>query len=223
MKDKKAVYEELVRQRKACDLCQACNGRMLHNPSRIKDGKYDKHNHIGPWSAWKGDLNAQIVVVGKDWYSVKSFIEQEGVSDPDSTTNKNLITLLESIGVDPQKDKLFFTNAVLCLKDGPNDAPLIRKWLKNCASRFLRPLLDLIEPKIVITLGDDALYAVTHAYNVKGIERVSDVIEQKEPIYLTENMKWFPVYHCGRQGVNSKGGLGAHIKHWARIRPYLPK
>jgi hypothetical protein len=46
-----------------------------------------------------GDLDADIFVLGKDWYPVNRFIQQKGVVNPNSTTNDNLIRLLQSIGV----------------------------------------------------------------------------------------------------------------------------
>jgi hypothetical protein len=216
MEYKKARYEELVKQRKACDICQ-----MIHNPSRIEGGKYDT-DHIGPWSAWKGDLDAEIVVVGKDWYPINGFIKQKGVSDPNKPTNKNLIKLLRYIGIDPQKDKLFFTNSVLCMKEGEAaNKKLEDSWIKNCSTKFLRPLLDLIEPKIVIALGEDAFSAITEVYGFGNI-KFSDAINKSEPIYLTEHMKCFPVYHCGQIPINRYGWI-THFRQWDRIRPHLPE
>lgn len=213
MKDKKALYAELVRKRKACDMCQ-----MMHNPSVIKGGIYDT-DHIGPWSAWKGDLDAEIVVVGKDWYPKDAFIEQKGISDPESPTNKNLTELLDYCGVNVQNDKLFFTNTVLCMKEGKASDKLSTSCINTCSEKFLKPLLDIIEPKIVIALGKDAFRAIKRIYKIRGVNFTRGV-KRKEPIYLSEKTVCFPVYHCGQYSVNTQG-IDKHKEQWKRIRDYL--
>jgi DNA polymerase len=28
---------------------------------------YDNQGHIGPWTQWQGNLNAELMIVGQDW------------------------------------------------------------------------------------------------------------------------------------------------------------
>lgn len=142
----KKEYTNLVKLRQSCQMCID-----LKNPFDIEQ-KYDV-NEIGAWSKWKGDLDAKIVVVGQDWGDVNSFRMSKGECDPKNGTNRRLVSLLESIGVSVEKDKLFFTNAILCLKDGGLSGKVKTSWFNNCASNFLRPLLDTIKPEITISLG----------------------------------------------------------------------
>lgn len=210
---KKAKYKELVEKRKACALCP------LHNPSRIEGGKYDC-DHLDPWATWKGDLDAEIVVVGKDWNDLDSFIQQQGVVNPKNRTNKNLVILLDFVGINVQKDKLFFTNSILCAKEGGKNATVKTEWVRNCSTNFLRPLLDLIQPKLVIAMGEEAFIAVTNAFGITGL-KFKEAKSKSDPIYITESMKCFAVYHpttFNQYGIKPRD----HYEQWERIIPHLP-
>ena len=69
-------YAQLVTQRRACT---ACESLKLVNPSRCSGGIYDNTGHIGPWTQWQGNLEADLMVVGQDWGGVDYFIDNEGL------------------------------------------------------------------------------------------------------------------------------------------------
>jgi len=52
-----------------------------------------------------------------------------------------------------QNPLLFFTNTVLCLKDGGLAAKLTTKCYDNCANHFLKRLIEIIQPKIITQLS----------------------------------------------------------------------
>jgi len=113
-------YDLLVQQRKKCRLCEP----DLKNPMTVNP-LYDC-NEIGAWSQWYGNLNAEIVLIGQDWGSIKYYNENHGKDNPNDRTMLNLIKLFSSIGIkidkpySHQNRHLFFTNTVLCLKEGNN-------------------------------------------------------------------------------------------------------
>ncbi|PEJ52379.1 hypothetical protein CN692_21960 [Bacillus sp. AFS002410] len=209
-------YNQLINLRKDCKICVG-----LKNPFEVE--KQFDVNEIGAWSKWKGDLDAKIVVVGQDWGDENSYISSKGVCDPNNATNQRLVALLESIGVSVENDKLFFTNAILCLKQGGLSGDVKIKWFNNCASHFLRPLLDTIKPEITITLGRKAYEAVVKVYNEK-IMPFKEIVNQKDPHIIHSNdfyFKLFPVYHCGQLGlVNRNSEL--QFKDWDRIKEHVP-
>src|SRR5205823_3503763 len=136
---------------------------------RCAGGQYDS-NEIGVWSRWQGDLNARVMVVGRDWGDLGSFEHQEGL-EIDAPTNRKLCELLSEAGLHAQlpsygstrQGGLFFTNAVLCLKQGNiQDSPPPEDF-KNC-SKFLRRQIEIIQPKLVVCLGQIAYQAVLGAY-----------------------------------------------------------
>src|SRR5216684_2822484 len=112
------------------------------------------------------------MVVGQDWGDRRAFEKQLGRDRLDNATNRMLGKLLASIGIAvPETDaaaassRVFLTNAILCLKDQGCQAPVRREWFQNCGTRFLRPQIELINPQVVVCLGERAYGAVLNAYH----------------------------------------------------------
>ncbi|MBK7189535.1 MAG: hypothetical protein IPH86_12830 [bacterium] len=112
-------YRDLVTARKACRLCHG-----LRNPAEVDDGCLDS-DHVGPWSRWQGNLEAPLLVVGQDWGDERYLRKYGGVEGPGNRTNRTLVKLFGTIGIDigepgdlRGEDVVFFTNAILCLKEG---------------------------------------------------------------------------------------------------------
>lgn len=217
-KSKQQKYLELVEKRKQCELCK---GSGLTNPSSY--GCLDS-NQIGPWSRWQGNLDAKLMVIGQDWGTTRYFEKWEGLDQPTgSTTNEHLMTLLIHIGIKidrafvAEKGEVFFTNAILCLKEGTLQSKVKSEWFQNCGERFLKPLIELIHPKIVVPLGEKACDAVIKAYNLPvKRSKYKDVVEAGG-IALPEGILLFPVYHCGARIINTHRNMEAQLKDWERI------
>lgn len=117
---KQAEYLKLVAERKVCHACAP----ELTNPSVIEGGALDSE-HIGPHSRWQGNLDAELVVVAQDFADDKTFVRVRGWPGEKVQTNRRLVELVAAAGITivaPKRgccdDRLFFTNAVLCLKRG---------------------------------------------------------------------------------------------------------
>src|SRR4051812_15532844 len=93
LQEKRRRYDALITARKGCGLCSG-----LANPSQCMNGTFDCAQ-VGPWSAWQGNLNAPVMIVGQDWGDVAWFIRQKGKTSDASETNNTLIQLLLSIGI----------------------------------------------------------------------------------------------------------------------------
>ena len=209
-------YAELVARRKAC---RACTG--LTNPSAVDDGAFDS-DHIGPWSRWQGRLSADLMLVGQDWGDTRYFRRYQGLDDDRNPTNRTLMKLLQGIGmtIGPpssagSNDLVFFTNAVLCLKEGGLQGPVRAAWFQNCAP-FLRRQVEIIAPRVVATLGEYALQAVRKAFQLPPRSLASSVADTEGEI-LVGNTRLLAVYHCGARVLNTHRKLDAQIRDWARI------
>jgi uracil-DNA glycosylase len=219
---KKARYRALIEERKAC---QSCTG--LTNPSMCEDGAFDC-DAVGEWSRWQGNLDAALMVVGQDWGDVKWFVRAKGHSTDTSKTNTTLLELLDSIGFKLKMPSethddgvLFFTNAVLCLKSGGAQGPVLREWFRNCGKRFLRPTIELVKPMTVVCLGERAYRAVLGAWEIKA-PRFKDAVISKEPVPLSPGGPWvFPVYHCGALALNMNRNIVEQRDDWRRIGEFL--
>lgn len=221
--NKRMRYDALVAARKAC---HACSG--LTNPSVCEGGVFDC-DEIGAWSRWQGNCDAKLMVVGQDWGDVAWFVREKGRDTSASTTNRTLVELLGSVGL---KIKLpgessgdgmvFFTNAVLCLKDGGAQARVSDEWFRNCGARFLRPLIDLVQPKVVVCLGERAYRAVLTAYEIRPC-KFRHAVESELPVPLPSGVLAFAVYHCGARILNTHRKLAAQREDWKRIGRFLSR
>lgn len=220
MTSKKTQYNQLILSRKSCSECKG-----LVNPSRIENGSFDSVE-IGPWTRWQGNLDADVMLIAQDWGHVGNFIKLRGV-DIDSETNKTLKRLFEIAGLQltlPRSNErvslYFFTNAILCLKEGSDQAPVRREWYSNCGPRFLKPLIEIIKPKVIICLGERAYNAVMSSYGRNpGTFRAA--VDTHIPKMLNESIAVFAVYHCGRRIRNTHRNEQQQETDWRQIGKWL--
>ncbi len=220
---KEQVYNQLVTARKECRLCSELK---LTNQSQAE---YDTSS-IGKWSDWQGNLNANIMVIGQDWGSLTYWNENRGTDSPNNPTNLNLIRLFDTLGCKigtihkPTIDQpLFFTNSVLCLKQGNMSAKLTQKCIQNCGSRFLKPLVDLINPGLIITIGYKPYASLLALYKPNGWEKIKPLkaVVRQAPIILNpEGLKLIPMYHCGGLGLANRR-MEEQLKDWKDINKWL--
>jgi len=217
LKDK--AYRDLVNKRKSCQLCT-----KLKNPSTFL--KYDS-NEIGSWSLWQGGLDADILLVGQDWGGVDYFLKHYGMDEDRNDTNKHLVTLFNSIGLfiegpeSPIKnDKLFFTNVILCLKSGGLTTPVEQKYAQICCEQYLKSLISIIHPKVVIALGTFAFESIVQCYNL-NCPPLKDAINVENGFTLESGIRLFPVHHCGYWGWNKNRKDPMQIQDWKKIGDYL--
>ena len=222
------TYCELVGERKACARCQG-----LTNPSRCEDGKFDG-DEVGAWSCWQGNLTAELMVVGQDWGDVNYFVKNRGREARGNPTNDNLIKLLGSIGFlidEPSivqtsmRGLLFFTNAILCLKDGGLQGPVKKDWFETCGQYFLRPTITIIKPPVIVTLGEQAFRALELVYSLprKPKRSFKSVVEDQDGIPLPDGPHLFPMYHCGSGSVNRNRDMELQMQDWMRVRAWIDR
>jgi DNA polymerase len=203
----------------------ACASLNLTNPSKCHDGIYDNTGHIGPWTQWQDNLDAELMVVGQDWGGVDYFIDNEGLEQDDNETNTRLIELLACVGIqidlpiNTTERPLYFTNAAICLRRGRLTGPVSSRWFSNCGPLFLRPQVELVKPKVVVTLGYHAYGAVCKSFGVAPAQRMRDAI-QREPERLPNGSVLVPVYHCGKNGQRSRS-MNEQKQDWKRVLTVL--
>jgi uracil-DNA glycosylase len=221
LNSKKIAYKDLVEKRKNFKYPEG-----LMNPSEVEGGIYDREDQMGPWSKWHSNLDAKIVVIGKDWGDVKTYIKQKGNELDNDRTNQNLRELFRVIGIEigsPNKPALdapvFFTNAVLGLRvEGGKSGPLKGSWVKQDSENFLKPTIDLVQPDILITLGKDAYDALVPIYHLKK-ETLKNLVD-KNPLELKNGKLLFAMYHCGQYATSRSRNLKLQKEDWKKIENY---
>jgi uracil-DNA glycosylase family 4 len=134
-----ADFNCLVSEAKNCLLCGRMNGSQ-----RV----------IGHAS---GRMDAPIMFIGEAPGRLGA--DASAIPFHGDKAGDNFESLLEQVGL--SRYDCFITNAILCnpKDDKGNNATPSRDELSNCAP-FLRRQLDLVDPKIVVTLGAQALAAI---------------------------------------------------------------
>jgi len=218
--DQNKMYSLLVDDRQACRLCAG-----LVNPSAVDNGVHDAAE-VGPWTTWQGNLKAKVLLVGQDYSDVAYFVRNGGREQSDNPTDIALVTLFKSIGIaiTPPgqrngRGEVFFTNAILCLKEGGMQATVRHQWFRNC-SPFLRRQVEIVNPRIVIALGARAFQAISLAFSIPG-RPLGVAVRDATGIPLPNGSKLFAVYHCGRRAQNTVRTLDEQIDDWNRIVPAL--
>jgi len=220
--EKIVAYKTLVLKRKAYIFAD----NQLTNPSQTK---FDV-NEIEPWAQWQNNLNAKILLVGQEFSDLDTYIKTEGKVEFAHDkyaypSNKNLNEFFKLLGYDighPSKPNLtnpiFFTNAVMGLKTPPMSANFKSSWLTESRDLFLKPLIDIINPRIIITVGAMATKSVARIYNVKVSSHANMV--DNSPINDVGDTKVFPVYHTGGLGLRNRR-KELQITDWRKILKWL--
>lgn len=123
-------------------------------------------------------------------------------------SGRNFDRYLASIKL--ERERIFITNAVLCnprRESGANRRPS-NVEITNCA-KFLRRLMALVDPRVVVTLGAVSLAALRaieyHALSLK---------ENAGTIHVWDGRLLVPVYHPSPQV------LASHRREDAQLRDY---
>jgi uracil-DNA glycosylase family 4 len=219
---KDSRYADLVAARKAC---RACEG-LLTNPAQIVGGAHDG-DRVGPYTRWQGNLDAEVMIIGQDFADIESFERLEGWPGEDVGTNRTLVELLADAGIQialPRRgepeDRLFFTNAVLCLKRGAMGSRVPAACARTCAWLFLRPTIELVRPRAVITLGRVAFEAVLHAYGLPRSRRFLDVVRARRRVDLLGGAALFPMVHPSAR-VRATRSLAEQREDWRALGRWL--
>ena len=217
-KVKQAEYFALVAERKRCT---ACTG--LINPSSREE--FDSRE-IGPWTRLHGDLAARVMVVGQDWGDLQYFEENRGLDKLNNPTMLALQRLLAGVGIEAALDRygegasgVFLTNAILCLKIGGLQGPVVKLWFSNCAKRFLRRQVEIVRPQVVVPLGEKAYFGLCHAFNILPLPLRTAV--SRPGTALIPGTTMVPVYHCGKRVQNPHRPLEVQHCDWQRVRMAL--
>lgn len=233
---REAQYKELVRARKEYDPRRW----KLENPAQIEGGTLDS-DHVGPWTIWAHDLQADLMVVGQDWGDVRYFRVNRGVDKPGNPTNDALRELLTSVGRpippppttakanEPERAEcgVWLTNALLWLKDGGLSAPVEDAWFGEPAIPFLRAQVEIVQPRVVVALGQKAYACLSAMYGIPtSTGPYRDIVENRDGAQIEANghsCTLLGVYHCGARIRNTTRSMEQQRNDWRRVEDALAR
>jgi uracil-DNA glycosylase family 4 len=157
-------------------------------------------------SELNGSVRAQIMFIGEA--PGRKGADQTRVPFSGDQSGKNFNRFLASIGL--SRKNIFITSAALCnprSESGANRKPS-RSELANC-SHFLRQLLEIVDPEVVVTLGSVALDAL------KAIESHDLSLKQSAAkIHRWNGRVLVPIYHPSPQV------LASHRREQEQLQDY---
>ena len=133
-----------------------------------------------------------------------------GIPFSGDKSGDNFEALIAHIGMTRQD--IFVTNAVLCnpLENGNNRRPTTKE-ISNCSS-YLKSVLELMQPRIVVTLGGVGLDAINRILGTRY--KLAEVIGKPQ---FTENFMLLPLYHPSPRVTNWKRPLSAQKQDFRKI------
>src|SRR5215204_2590211 len=178
---KKELFQELANEAASCTLCPVLSELNGSPDARIL--------FIGEAPGRKGADRTRVPFSG----------DQSGA---------NLDRFLSSINL--TRKEIFITSAALCnprSESGANRKPT-QKELSNCSS-FLRRTIELVDPRVIVTLGSVALEALKRIqYHELNLKTAASQIHSWDDRVLV------PIYHPSPQV------LASHRREAEQLRDY---
>ena len=133
-----------------------------------------------------------------------------GIPFSGDKSGDNFEALIAHIGL--TRRDIFITNAVLCnpLQDGNNRKPTAKE-INNCSS-YLKSTLELVQPRVVVTLGGVGLDAINRILGTRYT--LAEVIGKPQK---TRNFTLLPLYHTSPRVTNWKRPLSTQKRDFKKI------
>jgi DNA polymerase len=185
---KEQRFNELVNDAAGCTLCPAMCGRSA------------------VLSELNGSPDARIMFIGEA--PGRKGADRTRVPFSGDQSGANFDRYLGSINL--TRKEIFITSAALCnprSESGANRKPT-QKELSNCAS-FLRRTIELVDPRVIVTLGSVALEALKRIqYHELSLKTAAAQIQS------WNNRVLVPIYHPSPQV------LASHRREAEQLRDY---
>ncbi|MEN3328532.1 MAG: hypothetical protein V7638_3339 [Acidobacteriota bacterium] len=185
---KKQAFNELVKDAAGCTLCPAMCGRSA------------------VLSELNGSVDSRIMFIGEA--PGRKGADRTRVPFSADQSGANLDRFLSSINL--TRKEIFITSAALCnprSESGANRKPT-QKELSNC-STFLRRTIELVNPRVIVTLGSVALEALKRIqYHELSLKTSASQIQSWNDRVLV------PIYHPSPQV------LASHRREAEQLRDY---
>ena len=226
---KKKQFEDLINELGKCDKCinLKCKEKSLINIYQ----DYDFSTNIPSiWTDWFNRLNSKIMIVGQDWGPYDDMKKFNNLLKKDKSNWKEIIELeksntkkllenyiKESSNRKYSLDDIFITNAIMCARQGNsyrgNNIEL-KKSTINC-SKHLISQIEIIKPKVILTLGYYPLMSLSKTLNFEINKTLKETIKNYSEIKI-DKFVIIPLYHPVAQ-IKKQEQLERYKKIWKYI------
>lgn len=231
---KKELYEELLKELKKCEKCihlKSKNGKDYALINLYKNNQFCK-NIPSIWTDWFHRLDSKIMIIGQDWgpYNDMKMLNELYMQNPTVDNWKYLIEqeksktkklleyyIKESSNNNYSLDDIFITNAIMCARKGENyrgDNINLRESTNHCKEYLLKQI-NILKPKIILTLGYYPLLALSKIYNFTIEKNLKNMIH-KNPEISIHDFTIIPLYHPVAQIKKNE-----QLEQYKRIWKYM--
>ena len=221
-------FSNLLRELQKCDSCtNLCEEKSLIN---IYNDYIFCTNIPSIWTDWFNRLNSKIMIIGQDWGPYSDMKKLNNLLKKDRSNWKELIEseksntkkildeyIKKSSNNRYNLDNIFVTNAIMCTRKGNNYRGSninLKKSTSNC-SKYLLKQIQIVSPKVILTLGYYPLLSLSNIFNFKIYDTLKKTIENYPEIKINNNII-IPLYHPVAQIKKEE-----QMKQYKRIWKYI--
>ena len=226
---KKKQFENLINELGKCDKCTnlKCKDKSLINIYQ----DYEFCTNIPSiWTDWFNRLDSKIMIVGQDWGPYDDMKKFNNLLENDKSNWKEIIELeksntkklLENYIKESSNRKyslndIFITNAIMCARQGNSyrgNNIALKKSTINC-SKYLISQIEIIKPKVILTLGYYTLMSLSRTLNFEINKTLKETIKNYSEIKI-DKFIIIPLYHPVAQ-VKKQEQLERYKRIWKYI------
>ena len=226
---KKKQFKDLINELGKCDKCTnlKCKQKSLINI--YKDYEFCI-NIPSIWTDWFNRLESKIMIIGQDWGPYSDMKKFNNLLENSKSNWKELIELeksntkkllenyiKESSDGQYSLDDIFITNAIMCARQGNSyrgNNINLKKSTINC-SEYLKRQIEIVKPKVILTLGYYPLMSLSKIFDFKIDETLKETIENYSKIEI-DKFVIIPLYHPVAQIKKQE-----QLKQYKRIWEYI--
>ncbi len=226
---KKESFDKLLQTMSKCDKCInfKCKEKSLIN---IYSDYSFSANIPSIWTDWFNRLDSKIMIIGQDWgpyndmKKLNNLLKEdksnwnELIESEKSNTKKILENYIkESSNSRYSLNDIFITNAIMCARQEDNyrgNNIDLKKSTLNC-SGFLLKQIEIVKPKVILTLGYYPLLSLSNLLNF-DIEITLKETIRKYPEINKDGYVIIPLYYPVAQ-IKKAEQLVQYKKIWNYI------
>ena len=226
---KKESFDKLLKTMSKCDKCTnfKCKEKSLIN---IYNDYNFSSNIPSIWTDWFNRLDSKIMIIGQDWGPYNDMKKLNNLLKEDKSNWNELIEseksntkkilekyIKESSNSRYSLNDIFITNAIMCAREGDNyrgNTIDLKKSTLKC-SDFLLKQIEIVKPKVILTLGYYPLLSLSNLLNF-DIERTLKETIRKYPEINKDDYVIIPLYHPVAQ-IKKAEQLAQYKKIWNYI------
>ena len=231
---KKKLFNLLLEEMGTCQKCINLRNKSDRDCSlvNIYNNLNFSKNIPSIWTDWFNRLNSEIMIIGQDWgpYVDMKTLHQLYMQNPTRSNWENLIEQ-EKSNTKKQLDyyikessnslysltDIFITNAIMCARTGTKyrwDNIDLKQSTDNC-SAYLKKQVEIVKPKVILTLGYYPLYSLSKSYNFIINKTLKETIANYPEIKIND-FTIIPLYHQVAQIKKTE-----QLKQYKRIWKYV--